>query len=196
MNALLADAGVGIHASHQADGDPRLKLTAAASVQATLTSHTRATAIRGLSLGANATATLAASVTNASAGSALTITGAFLASIRASIQAGASITDALATGGGVILPEFDVALGASALLDAEGEISLHPSLSVRANLPVLQGLATLAVTANENGSTWGVGVALPFASNMALAGSVTGDLAGARNAWITLAWAYQRQVSQ
>lgn len=193
---LTADIVLGIHASHQPGSDPRLKFTAAANVQAALTAATRSTATRGLTLGVNATAALAAAVTNATAGSALSSTSAFMADVRASITAGASVTDTLATGGGVMLPSLDVSAAATALLDAEGEISVHPSLAVRAHLPVLQGLATLAVAANESGAQWGVGVALPFASDMALAGSVTGDLAGAREAWITLAWAHRREVTQ
>jgi hypothetical protein len=194
MTLLAGQLTVDIHASHQAGSDPRLKLTAAASVQAALASATHATSRANLTLGINAMTTLAGAVTDAGAANVLSSTGSFLASIRATLQVG-NAADVLGTGGGVILPDLDVSASTTALLTAEGEIALHPSLTVRANLPFLGGLLRLSLDANASGSAWGVGVALPFASGVALSGSVTGDSAGARTAWATLAWAYQREVN-
>ena len=62
-------------------------------------------------------------------------------------------------------------------------------------MPFLNGLLRLNLDANDAGADWGLGVALPFASGVALGGTVTGDSAGARAAWATLAWAYQREVT-
>lgn len=196
MSALLTSGlALDIHASHQAGGSPRLKLAAAANVRARLDAHATATALLGLSLGVTATGALA-SATTGDAATILSGTATVLADVRAVIRAGANVTLALATGGGVGIPNVNVAAAATALLDAEGALTIHPNLTVRASIPVLQGLANLAVTANERGLAWDVGVMLPFASGIALGGSVTGDLAGARRAWATLGWAYQREITR
>lgn len=196
MSALITTGlALDIHASHQPGSDPRLKLRAAASAHAALTAQEHATASRGLARGAAALVTLSAAVSATAGKDLLTGTSSFLGSVRAAIASGHAPTDVLGRATGITLPAISVSAAVTALLNAEGDVALSPDLAARAHMPILGGLLNLALRADENGMDWGVGVALPFASDMALAGSVTGDTAGAREAWLTLAWAYQRQVA-
>lgn len=196
MNPLLSGSADAIHASHAPGSTARAKADALASVTASIDADERARATANLSVAASLLATAAGIVNDPTAGTVLTGTATFLASVNAQIGSGSTPAGVLGRGEGVTpLPSFDVGVALTALLNAEGELELNGGGSARASLPFVDGLVNLALEANENGLDWGLGVALPFASGVTFDGAVTGDLAGARAAQMTLGWAYQREVS-
>lgn len=196
MNALLTSSTDLIHASHAPGSAARAKADAQAAVSASIDAHERAITTTNLNVAASLLATASSIASDPTAGTVLTNTSVFLASITAQISSGATPTAVLGRGAGITpLPSFDVSVALAALLNAEGELELDGGGSARAALPFVGGLVDLTLAANENGLDWGLGVALPFANGVAFEGAVNGDLAGARATQVMLAWAYQREVS-
>jgi hypothetical protein len=192
--SLLATFSADIHASHQTGAAPILKARVSARMDAAMSANASATATLNLGNGALGLTALAGATTNVTAAAALTSTSTFLSDTRAAINAGVDVTLALGLGVGSTIPNLNVSATLTALLAAEGEIRFTSDAVVRAAAPLLDGLIAATIRADQNGFDWNVGVALPFASDVALAGSISGDLAGARQVSTTLGWAYRRET--
>lgn len=179
MSALTDTVIDAAHAAHANDATAEAKQEAAAKAKASITADVTARATLNLTL-TNAALTSAASIAlDATAQLALGNLATLAASIQASITAGTDPVTALATA-----VTTSLGLTAEELTDALtttlAQFEVNGGGSAEAAIPMLEGLVKLGVRATSDGLEWGAGVELPFLNNATFAGSVTGDLAGAR----------------